>query len=167
MLSKNSFEAFDPLIPHSVWLGHMPSTQAGLNRAGRPCVSRGHHVEFHVSAVHGNVGCIWTWLHLYGVPMRLTCFSQKSRALRKTKQWTRSGWKVLFKLTSWMLKIVWEYFLPLWLLAWQRVWAWEGLGGHMSLREMSTRHSIAQCHKLLMFHEKERNVTMWVQKKNI
>ena len=60
MLSKNSCEAFDPLVAPSVWLGHMPSTQAGLNRAGRPCVSRGHDVEFHVSAAHGNVGCIQT-----------------------------------------------------------------------------------------------------------
>lgn len=58
VLAKIALGGFDPLIPLSVRLGHMPSSQAGLNHDGRPCVSRGHHVEFHVSAVHGNVGCI-------------------------------------------------------------------------------------------------------------
>lgn len=68
----------------------MPSTQAGRNRAGRPCVSRGHDVEFLLSAVHGNVGCIRSWLHPYGDSLRLTWFSPKRRALEKPSKTIRS-----------------------------------------------------------------------------
>lgn len=44
---KIALAGFDPLVtpppppPPLVWLRHMPSSQAGLNHDGRPCVSRG------------------------------------------------------------------------------------------------------------------------------
>lgn len=49
--------------------------------------------------------------------MRLTRFSHESRALRKQNNERGRDGKVPFRLTSWMLKIVWEDFLPLWIVA--------------------------------------------------
>lgn len=67
----------------------------------------------------------------------------------KIKQCTWSGWKVPFKLRSWMRKI--EIFLALGVTK-----DLDAGGEDMSMRDMSAQHSIPQPLNILMSNEKQK-----------
>lgn len=114
---KLSFQLLTKIaeIPSYPRSAHLPSSQVGLTHRQRlpcgiphPCLFTGMPAIFQ---------CNCTSMEFQAYPLFFFLYVKLGvKSPPKTKQWLGSGWRLLFGAARWILKIVSEDFLPLWLL---------------------------------------------------